>query len=196
MVFVCCYCLLFGRKLSGIVWADFDNNVVSNNVVSAEREEFLMVEERSHRDFMKEALLEAEIAAGEGEVPVGALVVRGGEVIARDHNRRERIGDPTAHAELLVLRRAAAAVGDWRLNECTLYVTLEPCPMCAGAIVLARIDLVVFGASDPRAGAAGSRYNILQDGNLNHRVEVIGGVLESECENLLRQFWRTHAEER
>ncbi len=141
---------------------------------------------------MKEALREARIAEEEGEIPVGAVVVRNGEILACDHNRRERIGDPTAHAEILVLRRAAAATGNWRLNGCALYVTLEPCPMCAGAIVLARIDLLVYGASDPWAGAAGSRYNILQDSVLNHTVSVIGGVLESDCERLLKDFFRGH----
>jgi len=139
----------------------------------------------THSDFMGMALEEAEAAAREGEIPVGAVLVRDGEVIARDHNRRDETGDPSAHAEILVLRRAGEKKGDWRLNGTTLYVTLEPCPMCAGAIVLARVDTVVFGASDPEAGAGGSAYNILEDGKLGHRVRVIAGIMEDECRRVL-----------
>jgi tRNA(adenine34) deaminase len=138
---------------------------------------------------MKLALEEARLAADEGEVPVGAVVVSGDEVLAKDHNRRERMADPTAHAEMLVLRRAAASKCDWRLNETTLYVTLEPCPMCAGAIALARVKTVVFGSTDVRAGAGGSAYDILEDGRLGHKVEVIGGFLEDECRALLSEFF-------
>ena len=139
----------------------------------------------THSDFMGMALEEAEAAAREGEIPVGVVLVRDGEVIARDHNRRDETGDPSAHAEILVLRRAGEKKGDWRLNGTTLYVTLEPCPMCAGAIVLARVDTVVFGASDPEAGAGGSAYNILEDGKLGHRVRVIAGIMEDECRRVL-----------
>ena len=139
----------------------------------------------THSDFMGMALEEAEAAAREGEIPVGAVLVRDGEVIARDHNRRDETGDPSAHAEILVLRRAGEKKGDWRLSGTTLYVTLEPCPMCAGAIVLARVDTVVFGASDPEAGAGGSAYNILEDGKLGHRVRVIAGIMEDECRRVL-----------
>jgi len=142
-----------------------------------------------HHDFMAIALEEARIAADHGEIPVGAALVKGGEVIARGHNRRIETGDPTAHAEVLVLREAGNRTGDWRLEGTTLYVTLEPCPMCAGAIVLARVKSVVFGASEPRAGAGGSAYNILEDGRLGHRVEVIAGVMEEECSRLLQGFF-------
>src|SRR5450759_2490955 len=143
----------------------------------------------THSDFMGMALEEAEAAAREGEIPVGAVLVRDGEVIARDHNRRDETGDPSAHAEILVLRRAGEKKGDWRLNGTTLYVTLEPCPMCAGAIVLARVDTVVFGASDPEAGAGGSAYKILEDGKLGHRVRVIAGIMEDECRRVLDDFF-------
>ena len=143
----------------------------------------------THSDFMWMALEEAEAAAREGEIPVGAVLVRDGEVIARDHNRRDETGDPSAHAEILMLRWAGEKKGDWRLNGTTLYVTLEPCPMCAGAIVLARVDTVVFGASDPEAGAGGSAYNILEDGKLGHRVKVIAGIMEDECRRVLDDFF-------
>ena len=142
-----------------------------------------------HHDFMAIALGEARIAADHGEIPVGAALVKGGEVIARGHNRRVETGDPTAHAEVLGLREAGNRTGDWRLEGATLYVTLEPCPMCAGAIVLARVKSVVFGASEPRAGAGGSAYNILEDGTLGHRVEVVAGVMEEECRRLLQGFF-------
>lgn len=144
----------------------------------------------THSDFMGMALEEAEAAAREGEIPVGAVLVRDGEVIARDHNRRDETGDPSAHAEILVLRRVGEKKRDWRLNGTTLYVTLEPCPMCAGAIVLARVDTVVFGASDPEAGAGGSAYNILEDGKLGHRVRVIAGIMEDECRRVLDDFFK------
>ena len=143
----------------------------------------------THRDFMGMALEEAEAAAGEGEVPVGAVLARDGEVLARDRNRRDKTGDPSAHAEILVLRQAGEQQGDWRLGGITLYVTLEPCPMCAGAIVLARVDTVVFGASDLEAGAGGSVYNILEDGKLGHRVRVIAGIMEDECRRVLDDFF-------
>jgi len=142
-----------------------------------------------HRDFMEMALEEARAAAAEGEVPVGAVLVRDGKVLALDHNRRDARGDPSAHAEMLVLRQAGERTKDWRLVGTILYVTLEPCAMCAGAIVLSRVGAVVFGASDPGAGAGGSAYNILADGRLGHRVEVIAGVLEDECRRLLQGFF-------
>ena len=135
------------------------------------------------------ALAGAAEAAAAGEVPVGAVVVRGGEVIARAGNRTLRDQDPTAHAEVVAIRQAAAALGSWRLTGCGLYVTLEPCAMCAGAIVLARLDRVVFGAWDDKAGMAGSVGDLLRHPRLNHRPEVRGGVLEAECGALLRRFF-------
>lgn len=140
-------------------------------------------------NFMRLALREAERARAEGDVPIGAVVVRAGEVIAVGRNERELRGDPTAHAEVLALREAAKAVGSWRVLEATLYVTLEPCAMCAGAIVLARVPRVVYGASDPKAGAAGSVLDVLAEPRLNHRPEVRGGVLGEECGALLSGFF-------
>ena len=138
---------------------------------------------------MRLALREAERAGELGDVPIGAVVVRGGEVIATGRNERELRGDPTAHAEILALRGAAQALGSWRLLETTLYVTLEPCAMCAGAIVLARVPRVLYGASDPKAGAAGSVLDVLAEPRLNHRPEVVGGVLGEECGTLLSGFF-------
>ncbi|HEX6598599.1 MAG TPA: tRNA adenosine(34) deaminase TadA [Gemmatimonadaceae bacterium] len=139
--------------------------------------------------FMEFALAAARDAAAVGEVPVGAVVVRGGEIIARTANRTVRDQDPTAHAEILALREASRAAGRWRLNDCTLYVTLEPCAMCAGALVLARVDRVVFGAWDPKAGMSGSVEDLLRHPRLNHRPGVMGGVLEDAASDLLRQFF-------
>jgi len=138
---------------------------------------------------MRLALEEARAAGAEGDVPVGAVVARGDEVVARAGNAREREQDPTAHAEILALRQAARAVGSWHLEGCTLYVTLEPCAMCAGAVVLARIDRLVLGAADPKAGFAGSLGDIVRDGRLNHEVEVTVGVLAEECGEVLRAFF-------
>src|SRR5687768_9231896 len=135
------------------------------------------------------ALAEARSAADHGDVPVGAVALVDGEVVASDHNRREELGDPTAHAELLVLRAAAAARGGWRLSEVTLVVTLEPCPMCAGALVAARIGRLVFGAADPRAGACGSLYNLCSDPRLNHAVPITRAVRAGECAALLAEFF-------
>jgi len=140
-------------------------------------------------DFMRLALEEARTAATHEDVPIGAVIVRDGEVIARAHNRREADADPTAHAELLALRFAAAVLHTWRLDDCSMYVTLEPCAMCAGALVLARVKRLVFGAVDPKAGAVGSLYDIARDPRLNHRVEVTSGVLDEECASLLRAFF-------
>jgi tRNA(adenine34) deaminase len=139
---------------------------------------------------MRLALEEARTCLDHGDVPIGAIVTKGGEVLWAAGNRRERESDPTAHAEILALRGAAAALGSWRLEGCTLTVTLEPCAMCAGAAVLARLDRVVFGAADPKAGFAGSLENLLQDPRLNHEVLVEGGVLADECGELLRTFFR------
>jgi tRNA(adenine34) deaminase len=141
-------------------------------------------------DFLRSAIALAEEAAIAGDVPVGALIVHEGEIIARASNRTVRDQDPTAHAEVLVIRAGAAALGRWRLDDCTLYVTLEPCAMCAGAVVLARVKRVVFGAWDPKAGMSGSVGDVLRHPRLNHRPEVVGGVLEEECGVLLRDFFQ------
>ena len=143
-----------------------------------------------HREWMLLALAEAEQAPATRDVPVGAVVVNGdGVVIASRRNERELLGDPTAHAELLALRTAAESIGDWRLTECTLVVTLEPCVMCAGAILAARVPTVVFGAWDEKAGAAGSLYDVLRDRRLNHRVEVFPGVESEASARLLLEFF-------
>jgi tRNA(adenine34) deaminase len=143
--------------------------------------------------WMRLALIEAAAAPATGDVPVGALVLDpAGRVVGTGRNAREATGDPTAHAEVLALRSAAAALERWRLEGCTLVVTLEPCAMCAGAIVLARVRRLVIGAWDPKAGAAGSLRDIVRDTRLNHRVEVVGGVREAECAEILRSFFADH----
>ncbi len=141
-------------------------------------------------EFMRLALAEAEKALLAGEVPVGAVIVRGGEVIASAHNGPVGLKDPSAHAEILALRRAAAAEGNYRLAGATLYVTIEPCLMCAGALIHARVSRLVFGASDPKGGAVVSLYGVLQDARLNHRVDVTGGVLREACSEILSRFFR------
>jgi len=143
------------------------------------------------RRFMALALAEARRAAAEGEVPVGAVLVIEGEVVAKRGNERERLHDPTAHAEMLVLRDAAALAGGWRLRDATLYVTLEPCAMCAGALVLARVKRLVYGADDPKAGAAGSIFNIVDHPALNHHPALLAGVMATEASNLLREFFES-----
>jgi tRNA(adenine34) deaminase len=140
--------------------------------------------------FMEMALREAEKAREADEVPVGCVIVRGGRLIARAHNQRETLHDPTAHAEMIAITQAAEAVGDWRIDGATLYVTLEPCPMCAGAIVLARIARVVFGTRDPKAGAVRSLYQLLEDDRLNHRASVTEGVLADQCRQALQAFFQ------
>lgn len=140
---------------------------------------------------MRRALLRARACPASGDVPVGAVVSRGDRVVSEAGNARERMADPTAHAEILALREAARGQGSWRLDGCTLTVTLEPCAMCAGAIVLARIERVVFGAPDPKAGFAGSLGDLVRDPRLNHRVELVGGVMAEECGDLLRTFFRS-----
>jgi tRNA(adenine34) deaminase len=140
--------------------------------------------------FMRQALKQAEEAFAVDEVPVGAVVVHEGRVIGRGHNQRQMLSDPTAHAEILAITAAASALGDWRLSGCTLYVTLEPCIMCAGAIVLARIDRVVYAASDPKAGAVENLYHVLSDTRLNHQPQVQSGVLADEASALLVEFFR------
>jgi tRNA(adenine34) deaminase len=138
---------------------------------------------------MRLALEEAREAAAGGDVPVGAVIVRGDEILGRAGNAREREQDPTAHAEILALRRASGTTGSWHLEGCAMVVTLEPCAMCAGAIVLARLDRLVFGASDPKAGFAGSLGDLVRDGRLNHEVDVTVGVLAEECGEILRAFF-------
>jgi tRNA(adenine34) deaminase len=138
---------------------------------------------------MRLALEEARAAAAGGDVPVGAVIVRGDEILARQGNAREREQDPTAHAEILALRLASSAIGSWHLDGCAMVVTLEPCAMCAGAIVLARLDRLVFGASDPKAGFAGSLGDLVRDARLNHEVDVTVGVLAEECGEILRSFF-------
>ena len=140
---------------------------------------------------MRLALREAERAFEAEEVPVGAVIVHAGKVIGKGFNQREKLEDPTAHAEMLAITAAAQELNSWRLEDCTLYVTLEPCPMCAGAIVNARVKRVVFGAADPKAGACGSLMNVVQDARLNHRVELVAGVLADEAGAILKQFFRT-----
>ena len=139
--------------------------------------------------WMREALIEARQAASLGEVPVGAVVVRDGEIIGRGHNRREIDSDPLAHAEIIAIRHAAEAVGNWRLTECSLYVTQEPCPMCAGALVNSRVERLVFGTRDPKAGYCGSLGNLVADARLNHRLEWTEGVLAEECSQDLRRLF-------
>jgi tRNA(adenine34) deaminase len=140
--------------------------------------------------FMRAALRQARLAAEHGDVPVGAVLVKEGKIVARGRNRREERGDPTAHAEIEALRKAARKLGGWYLHGCTLYVTLEPCPMCAGAAMQARLEGIVFGASDPKAGCCGSQMNLPEDARFPHRVAVRGGVLENECGELLKEFFK------
>ena len=138
---------------------------------------------------MRQAIDEARRAGASGDIPVGAVVVSGGVVVGAAGNRREAAGDPTAHAEILALRQAAATLGTWRLSDATVYATLEPCPMCAGALVAARVRRLVFGAADPKAGACGSLYNLCADPRLNHELTVVPGVGEAECAALLRDWF-------
>ena len=138
---------------------------------------------------MAEALAEARAAAAAGDVPVGAVVVVGGRIVGRGRNQREATGDPTGHAEIVALRQAATTLGRWRLSDATVYATLEPCPMCAGALVAARVGAVAFGAADPKAGACGSLYNLCTDPRLNHELAVTPGVLADPCSALLSEFF-------
>jgi tRNA(adenine34) deaminase len=148
-----------------------------------------IIDLQSDHYFMGEALRQAARAFEIGEVPVGAVIVRAGRIIARAYNQVELLKDATAHAEMLAVTQAESALGDWRLNECTLYATKEPCPMCAGAIVHVRLARVVFGAIDPKAGAAGSALNLLQFPTLNHRCDITSGVRQEECRSLLQSFF-------
>lgn len=143
-----------------------------------------------HEFFMKEAIEEAKKALAKDEVPIGAVIVKDGEIIGRGHNLRETSNDATTHAEILAIRDANNAVNNWRLEECDLYVTLEPCVMCSGAAVLSRLRTIYYGPGDPKGGAAGTLMNILQDERLNHQVNVVSGVLEEDCQRLLKDFFK------
>lgn len=146
--------------------------------------------EDKHQYYMRQALKQAEKALFDQEVPVGCVIVQESQIIGCGYNQRERLQDPTAHAEMLAITAAANHLGSWRLENTVLYVTLEPCAMCAGAIILSRVDKVFFGAYDPKAGCCGSLMNLLQDGRFNHRPEVVGGILAEECGSLLTAFFR------
>jgi len=148
-----------------------------------------MSNKKEDQQFMKAAIKAATIAEENGDIPIGAVIVYKNQIIAKAYNQREQLKDPTAHAEIIALTQAAAFVESWRLNGCTMYVTLEPCPMCAGALVLARVDRLVYGCDDPKAGACKSLYNIVQDERLNHRLEVTSGVLANECSQQLQEFF-------
>lgn len=143
-----------------------------------------------HEHWMRKAMVQAKLAEDMGEVPIGAIIVRGEEIIGRGYNLRETSQDATAHAEIVAIREASQTIGAWRLLDCRLYVTLEPCPMCAGAIVQSRIPQVIYGTGDPKAGCAGTLMNLLQEPRFNHRTEVIDGVLQEECSSMLTQFFR------
>jgi len=144
----------------------------------------------SHERFMRMALAEAEQALAENEVPVGAVIVQGARVIASAHNQREQLKDPTAHAEMIAITQAAESLGDWRLEGCALYVTLEPCIMCSGAILQSRIPLVVYGATDPKAGAVNTLFHLLSDARLNHRCQIIPGIYALPCGEILSRFFQ------
>ena len=149
-----------------------------------------MIREEEDQKWMREAITEASKAEALREVPIGAVIVKDGQIIGRGYNLRETSHDPTAHAEIIALREASAALGAWRLLDCTLYVTLEPCPMCAGAIIQSRVKRVVYGTIDPKAGCAGTLMNLLQEPRFNHETELSTGVLQEECASLLTTFFR------
>ena len=150
----------------------------------------LSTDDNSDEKFMKAAIDAAFIAEENGDVPIGAVVVYENKIIAKGYNQRQQLNDPTAHAEIIALTAAAEFIGNWRLNGCAIYVTLEPCTMCAGALVNARMDRLVYGCDDPKAGACKSLYNIVQDERLNHRLEVTSGVMAQECSTILSDFFR------
>jgi tRNA(adenine34) deaminase len=145
-------------------------------------------------EMMSAAIEQAKTALAEGEVPAGAVISRAGRLIATGRNRREQLNDPTAHAEILAMRAAAQALGDWRLSGCTLYATLEPCPMCAGAVINSRVDKLIYGARDPRMGCAGSIYRITEDPAFNHFCPAYGGLMADECEGILMRFFSERRE--
>jgi len=149
-----------------------------------------MENHKTDEQYMKIAIQQAQIADENGDVPIGAVIVYKNQIIGKAYNQREQLNDPTAHAEIIALTQAASFLESWRLHDCTIYVTLEPCPMCAGALVLARIDRLVYGCDDPKTGACKSLYNIVQDQRLNHRLEVTSGVLAQDCSSLLKEFFQ------
>jgi tRNA(adenine34) deaminase len=165
---------------------------VCNNVISGSGGDDFSGDVRH----MKTAIDQAFIAEENGDVPIGCVIVHEGRIVAKAYNQREQLQDPTAHAEIIALTQAAAAVGSWRLHGCTVYVTLEPCPMCAGALVLARVDRLVYGCDDPKTGAVRSLYNIVQDDRLNHHLVVTPGVMADACSAQLRDFFRRRREEK
>ena len=151
---------------------------------------------QTDQQFMKAAIEQAKIAEENGDVPIGAVIVYKNQIIAKAYNQRQQLNDPTAHAEIIALTQAAAFVQNWRLNGCAMYVTLEPCPMCAGALVLARLDRLVYGCDDPKSGACGSIYNIVADERLNHRLQVTAGVLAEDCGAQLQSFFQKRRNEK
>lgn len=155
-----------------------------------------MSETELYNRFMTAAIGQAQIARDNGDVPVGTVIVHENKIIAKGYNQRDQLNDSTAHAEIIALTAACDYIGNWRLNDCTIYVTLEPCPMCAGAMVLARLDRLVYGCDDPKAGACGSLYNIIQDDRLNHRIEITKGVLAEQCSSLLTEFFQNRRKEK
>lgn len=155
----------------------------------------LTINHQDDQRYMRMAMDQAYLAQENGDVPIGCVIVHQNRVIARGCNQRELLHDPTAHAEIIALTQAAEFIGNWRLHGCTIYVTLEPCPMCAGALVLGRLDRLVYGAEDPKTGAVKSLYNIVQDDRLNHRMEVTAGVLKEECQKQLQEFFQRRRRE-
>jgi len=154
-----------------------------------------MSNKKEDQRYMRAAIEAAKIADENGDVPIGAVIVYEDRIIGKAYNQKEQLKDPTAHAEIIALTQAATALENWHLNGCTMYVTLEPCPMCAGALVLARMDRLVFGCDDPKSGACKSLYNIVTDGRLNHRLEVTSGVLADDCTALLQEFFARRRQE-
>ncbi|MHC4172081.1 MAG: tRNA adenosine(34) deaminase TadA [Planctomycetota bacterium] len=154
-----------------------------------------MSSSKENQRFMRLAIEQAQIAEENGDVPIGAVIVYQEQIIGKAYNQREQLKDPTAHAEIIALTQAASFMENWHLNGCTMYVTLEPCPMCAGALVLSRMDRLCYGCSDPKSGACGSLYNIVQDQRLNHRIEVTSGVMEEQCRQRLQEFFGRRRQE-
>lgn len=158
-------------------------------------EKISTIDFQSDQRYMRMAIDQAYIAEENGDVPIGCVIVHQNRVIAKGYNQRELLNDPTAHAEIIALTQASEYIGSWRLTGCTIYVTLEPCPMCAGALVLGRLDRLVYGTDDPKTGAVKSLYNIVQDTRLNHRLEVTSGILQDECQKQLQAFFQKRRRE-